>query len=391
MTALGSLFGSSAHLINGPTNAISLVVFGTVAGVGAGPDDPGRVGLVALLAVLVGLIQITLALLRLGGLAQRVPEAVILGFVTGGAVLVALSQVPVLLGLRPAGSETDLFLVRLWRTCRRGGPIDLRSLAVGLGTLAAVAALRWLGGRARMRLPELLLGLILVSLLVWALGPASAGGQAGRLDVADGLPAPRLPLPPSGWESQGLQIGWGALAIALVGLAEALAMARTLAARSELPLDCNRQCLAEGLANLGGGLFQALPGSGSLSRSAINYEAGAATRLSGVFSAAAVAAALWLFAPLVRFVPPAALAGVLLWTAARLVEPGRLWHCLRSSPGDAAVVLSTAFAAVCFRVELCVPVGLSTSLLCGTLWLTPVSRRSSERDRADRTVSVASR
>jgi hypothetical protein len=79
MAALGSLFGSSARLINGPTNAISLVVFGVVAGAGAGPDDPARIGLVALLALLAGLIQIALSLLKLAGLARHVPEAVVRG------------------------------------------------------------------------------------------------------------------------------------------------------------------------------------------------------------------------------------------------------------------------------------------------------------------------
>src|SRR5262249_41077418 len=107
------------------------------------------------------------------------------------------------------------------------------------------------------------------------------------------------------------------------------AMARPLAAWSGQPLDYDLQCLAEGLANLGGGLFGCMPGSGSLSRSALNYHAGAATRLSGVVAAAAVAAALWLFAPLGGFVPQPALAGGRLCTAPRLIHPraavGRLW------------------------------------------------------------------
>jgi SulP family sulfate permease len=158
-------------------------------------------------------------------------------------------------------------------------------------------------------------------------------------------------------------IGGGALAVALVGLVEALAMAKSLAAWSGKPLDYNRQCLAEGLANLGGGLFGCLPGSGSLSRSAVNYASGAATRLSGVFSAVAVAAALWLAAPLAGFVPQPALGGVLLWTAWRIIDPRRLWACLRSSRADAAIALATAFAAVVIRVEVAVVVGVSLSLL----------------------------
>jgi SulP family sulfate permease len=367
MTALASMFGSSAHLINGPTNAISLVVFGVVGGVGTGPDDPSRIGLVAMLAVLAGLIQIALSLLKLGGLARRVPEAVVLGFMAGAGLLVALTEVPTVLGLEEAGTGEDHLLYRLWLTCSRGGPADMLSLAICLGTLALIAGLHGLSARLKVKAPAMILSLVLVSALVALLELAPAGGRTGPLHVEGGFPTPRLPVLPPGWLRELRWIGTQALVIAPLGLVEALAMARSLEAWSGQPLDCNRQCLAEGLANLGGGLFGCLPGSGSLSRSAVNYFAGAATRLSGVFSAAAVAAALGLFAPLAGFVPLPALAGVLLWTAWRIIDLRRLWGCLRSSRADAAIALSTAFAAVFIRVELAVLAGIASSLLCRAL------------------------
>jgi SulP family sulfate permease len=363
VAALGSLFGSSAYLIHGPTNAVALVVFGVVAGVGTGPDDAGRLGLVALLAMLAGLIQVTLALLKLGGLARHVPAAVLVGFITGAGLLEALAQIPTILGLRLAGAGGDLILHRLWLTCSRGGPADVCSLAISVTTLALVVGLHRLGGRLKMRLPEMLLSLVAVSALVALLGLTPSPGRACGLRVEGGLPTPRLPVLPPGGLGQLPAIGGGALAIALLGLVEGLAMARSLAARSGQPLDCNRQCLAEGLANLGGGFFQCLPGSGSLSRSALNYSAGAVTRLSGIIAAAAVAASLVLFAPLLRFVPPAALSAVLLWTAWHIVEPRRLWACLRSRP-DSVVLLSTALSVVFLRVEFAVFVGIGSSVLC---------------------------
>jgi SulP family sulfate permease len=100
--------------------------------------------------------------------------------------------------------------------------------------------------------------------------------------------------------------------IAFVGLIEALSIAKALANLSKQKLDYNRQILAEGLANLTGGFFQCIPGSGSLSRSAINYQAGAATRFSGVVTAAVVAVAVLLFASLLRYIPNPALSGLLL-------------------------------------------------------------------------------
>jgi SulP family sulfate permease len=384
VTALGSLFGSSAHLINGPTTAISLVVFGVVAGTGTGPDDPTRIGLVALLAVLAGLIQVVLSLLKLGGLGRHVPEAVLLGFMAAAGLLEGLTQIPTVLGLRPAGGGEDHLLGRLWLTCSRGGPANVVSLTICLGTVGLLGGLRLLSGRLKVRLPEMLLSLGVVSLLAGLLGLAPAEGRVALGHVENGLPIPRLPVPPSGGVQHPGTLAAGALAVALLGLAEAVAMAKSLAARSGQQVDYNRQCLAQGLANLGGGLFGCLPGSGSLSRSAINYHAGAATRLSGVFSAAVVAAALWLFAPLLGRVPPPALGGVLLWTAWSLVDPRRLWDRLRSSRADAAVVLSTVLVAVLAGIEFAMFAGIAMSFLwralrngpAGNWWPTLRGRRA---------------
>jgi SulP family sulfate permease len=327
------------------------------------------------------LIQIALSLLKLGGLARHIPKAVIWGFMAGAGLLEALTQMPTVLGLRLAGAGADHVPYRLWLTCSRGGPVDVYSLAISLGTVAVVCGLHRLNGRLNVRIPFLLLSLILISLLVGLLNVAPPEGPIGGLHVASALPTPQLPALPPGWVQQLRPIGGGALAIAFLGLVEALAMASALAARSEQPLDYDRQCLAEGLANFGGGLFGCLPGSGSLSRSAINFYSGAATRWSGVFSAAAVAAALWLFAPLARFVPPPALAGVLLWTAWHVIDPQRLWVCVRSS--RAAAALSTAFAAVVVGIQFAIFAGIASSLLCRKLMVCnpvggqPVSRSAS--------------
>ncbi len=360
MTALGSLFGSSRLLINGPTNAISLVVFGAVAGLTTSPEDPTRMAMVSLLAVLVGLIQVTMALLKLGDLTRYVSESVILGFMAGAGMLVALTQMDSLLGLRRVGDAHDHLLVRLWRTWTEGGPVDYRALGIGLATLAAIAALHGWSRRLRIRLPELLTALVAVSLTVWLfdLWPAARGG--GRLTLERQLPAPRLPVFHPDWIRE---LWGGALAVALLGLVEALAIAKSLAARTREPFDYNRQCLAEGIANLGAGLFRCMPGSGSLTRSAINYFAGAVTRLSGLFAALTVAGVLLLFAPLASFVPRPALAGVLLWTAWRIVDRKRLLYALRATRFDAGLAIATAVTAVFISIEFSILVGTFLSFL----------------------------
>ena len=154
-----------------------------------------------------------------------------------------------------------------------------------------------------------------------------------------------------------------ACAIALLGLLEAVAIAKSIANQTREVLDCNRQCLAEGLANLVGGLFQCMPGSGSLTRSAINYQAGAVSRWSGVYSAAAVALVVLLLAPLAHYIPRAALAGILLVTAAGLIDRKRLSYALRASRYDASLVLATAGVAVFVGVEWSILIGTALSIL----------------------------
>jgi SulP family sulfate permease len=207
--------------------------------------------------------------------------------------------------------------------------------------------------------------LIVVAWVAHAIGwttPADGGGTAiavaGRVPAV--LPTAHIPTIKLGWL---VQFAPDALAIAFLGLLEALAIAKSIALHTGQTLDFNRQCLAEGLANLVGGFFRCLPGSGSLSRSAINHQSGGATRVVGVMAAAAVAIAVLLFAPLSRFVPKAALAALLLITAARLVEPKRLLYMVRASRQDAAVLAITVTSAFAFGLDTAILVGVALSIL----------------------------
>jgi SulP family sulfate permease len=351
--ALLALFGSSSYLIGGPTNAISLAVFSAGLTVAGGVAD--RLAAVFLLAILVGLIQVLIALLKLGDLTRYVSESVLLGFMAGAGIMVALGQLPNLLGLTPQPSS--YFLYGLWLTLSQGGPPNPYALGVGLGAAALVLVLGRLGRRLGIAIPDMLAALLTVSVLVWA-----RGWDVGVLDgigkIERELPQPQLPSLDSLREVSG-----SALAIALLGLLESLAIAKSIAARTRQPLDYNRQCLAEGLANVGGGLFQCMPGSGSLTRSAINFQTGAATRLSGIVSAGAVASTLLVFAPLGRYVPKAALAGILIVVAWRLVDRQRLLYCLRATRFDAGIALATAAAALFISIEFSILIGTFLSFL----------------------------
>ncbi len=353
MTALGSLFGSSSHLINGPTNAIALVVFSAIAGLGQ-LTAVQKSEAVFFLALLVGGIQIVIALCKLGDLTRYVSESVILGFMTGAGILVGLSQVPNLLGLRNLGTGHQHLLHRIWQSLI-GNPVQPVAVAIGLGTTILVVGLRRIDRRWNFPLPDMLIALVLASVAA-----ALCGWKENWPQFEAGLPDLHIPVIEADW-IRGLS--GSASAIALLGLLEALAIAKSIAARTRQPLDYNRQCLAEGLANLGGGLFQCIPGSGSLSRSAINYQAGAYSRVSGILAAAAVAVVILTFAPLAKYVPKPALAGILMVTAWRLIDRARLVYCFKATSYDASIALATAGFAVLLNIEYSILFGTFLSFL----------------------------
>jgi SulP family sulfate permease len=332
VTLVASLLGSSSHLINGPTSAISLVVFSALAFL-----DPNATSdiyeAMFLLGVMVGIIQIGIAVFKLGDLTRYISESVILGFMAGAAVLLAVGQVGNALGVREQGTGHQHVLYRLWLTVVHGEPFNLKALAISAASVVLALLLRRVV--RRYRLPQLDMFVVLLTVATAAYGLGwSQPGEGGRTAVAvigslkAGLPTPHIPEIHWNWIGQ---LSSSAVAIAFLGLLEALSIAKSIAHHTRQPLDCNRQCLAEGVANLLGGFFRCLPGSGSLSRSAINYQAGAATRFSGVVTSVAVALAVLALAPLTRYIPKAALAGLLLVTAVRLVDFERLRYTLRAS------------------------------------------------------------
>lgn len=373
MTAVGALFDSSKQLINGPTNAISIAVLSALGAAGLGGAEisiDAKVSAAVLLAFMIGVIQTGISLLRLGDLTRYISHAVIVGFTAGAAILLVLDQLKHLLGFSSKGDPHDHFLVRLWHTLAEGGAPHETTVALGVGTIVFVLTLNWINRRLRWRIPELLLGVIIAAACVWALKldepVKDAQGvvvrQAVKVigDIPRSLPSLQVP---SFDAALAHELSGSAFAIALLGLLEAMAMAKAIAARTEQKLDMNQQCLSEGLANTVGSFFQCYAGSGSLTRSAINHQAGGATQWSGVISAIAVAVTMLLFAPWARYVPRAALAGVLMISAFRMVDSHKLAYHLRVTRMDAAIVIATAFAAVAISVEFCILIGVFLSFV----------------------------
>jgi len=364
VTLVASLLGSSSHLINGPTSAISLVVFSALAFI-----DPNASADVYeamfLLGVMVGIIQIGIAVFKLGDLTRYISESVILGFMAGAAVLLAIGQIGNALGVRDKGTGNQHVLYRLWLTVVHGDPINQKALVVSAVTVIFAVLLRRAVRRWRLPQLDMFVVLLLVALGSYAAGWSlpDAGGKTAVSVVGSikaSLPQPHIPEIHWSWIGQ---LSSSAVAIAFLGLLEALSIAKSIAHHTRQPLDYNRQCLAEGVANLVGGFFRCLPGSGSLSRSAINYQAGAATRVSGVITAVVVALAVLALAPLTRYIPKPALAGLLLVTSVRLIDFERLRYTLRASRYDAGLAVITALSGLLIGVEYSILIGVALSIL----------------------------
>ncbi|MET0343575.1 MAG: SulP family inorganic anion transporter [Polyangiales bacterium] len=363
-TAIAAIFGSSSHLINGPTGAVSLVVFSTLSIF----DPNARVEAseaMFLLAVMIGLIQILIAVLKLGDLTRYISESVITGFMSGAAMLTVTGQIGNALGMKSQGTGHDHVFYRLWLTLTQDASPNPKALLIsGTSIFLAIAARRLV---RRFDLPQLdmFAALMLVVVPSYLLG-WSLPGPTGKAAVSliEEVPAalPRLHVPEIEWGWLG-KLSSGALAIAVLGLLETLAIAKAIAYKTRQPLDFNRQCLASGLGNLIGGFFRCMPGAGSLSRSAINHQAGAMTRMSGVFTAVLVAIIVLSFASLTRYIPKAALAGLLIVAAGRLIDLERARYIVRASSYDALLMFATLVATLVVGVEFSIMLGVLLSAL----------------------------
>jgi SulP family sulfate permease len=364
VTAIASIFGSSSHLINGPTSAISLLVFSSLAFI----DPENRTALfeaLFVLGILVGVIQILIAVLKLGDLTRYISESVIIGFMAAAAFLLAVGQIGNALGVKDKGDGHMQILHRLYLTLFHGDAINFRAVFLSVTTVTLAIVLRRLV--KRFGLPQIdLLSVLVVAAVIAYLAGWSTTAQGGKTAVSL---AAKVPQSLPGFHIPDVNLSWlgelsqGALAIAFIGLIEALSIAKAIAHQSQQKIDYNRQILAEGLANLTGGFLQSLPGSGSLSRSAINFQAGALSRFSGIVAAATVAIALLLFAPLLHYIPSAALAGLLIITAVRLVDYRRLLTTLKASRYDAGLIIITALTGVLIDLDKAVLLGIALSII----------------------------
>ena len=349
---VAALFGSSLHLISGPTTAISIVVFSSIGSL-AQPGSEEYIRLVLTLTFLAGVYQLAFGLARLGTLVNFVSHSVVVGFTSGAAILIATSQLKHVLGLSLPDSHA---FVEVWlNLLGRLNQINFYVFAVAMVTLIAAVFFR----ATIPRWPGMLFAMIIGSLLCLLIN-----GSGHGISLVGQMPAR---LPPLSMPDFSLEIirelAPKALAVALLGLIEALSIGRSIAAKSHQQIDGNQEFVGQGLSNIIGSFFSSYAGSGSFTRSGINYQAGAITPLSAVFSAILLALLMLLVAPLTAYLPIAAMGGIILLVAYNLIDVHHIRTIIKTSREETAVLLATFFATLFLDLEFAIYIGVFLSLV----------------------------
>ncbi|MFE2597720.1 SulP family inorganic anion transporter [Streptomyces sp. NPDC059396] len=353
--ALAAVFGGSNLQVSGPTGAMTVVLVPIVAAHGTG--GVLAVGLIA------GLMLLVLALVRAGRYMAYVPASVVEGFTLGIACVIGLQQIPNALGVAPP--EGDKVLVVAGRAVEE----FVRSpnwTAVLLA--AAVAGTMLAGARWRPAVPFSIVAVIAATVAGQALSPGTVP-TIGALPV--GLPAPSLTfLDPSALAS----LLAPAVAVAALAALESLLSAQVADGMTVGEKhDPDRELFGQGLANIAAPLFGGVPATGAIARTAVNVRTGASSRLAALTHAVVLAVIVFAAAPLVSRIPLAALAGVLIATAVRMVEVGSLRAMARATRSDAVVLVLTAVATLALDLVYAVITGLAVA---GALALRAVAKHA---------------
>jgi SulP family sulfate permease len=350
---VGALFGSSWHLVSGPTTAASIVLYSSLS-VLAEPGSADYVQLAITLAFMVGAIEIVMGLFRLGALVNFISHSVVIGFTAGAGILIAANQVKDFFGLPiPRGAtfhDVAVFFVE------HIGDISPAATTVGVVTLLSGILSR----RMIPRIPYMLVAIVAGSLVALAF----EFGLDAPITMVGALPSHPPPLSMPTFTMQAMRdLAPAALAVTLFALTEALSISRALAVRSGQHINSNQEFLGQGLSNIAGSFFSSYVATGSFNRSGLNYEAGAKTPLAAMIGGAALLAVIVLVAPLAAYLPNAAMAGILFLVAWGLIDFKHIAQIARASRSETAVLVVTFLSTLFFPLEFAIFAGVLLSLL----------------------------
>ena len=354
--ALASLFGSSWHMVAGPTNAVAILLFASLGHL-ATPGSSDYISLVLVVTFLTGLFQFAMGLARLGTLVNFISHTVIVGFSTGAAILIATQQLKSFLGI-PMPSDAS-FVQTLRQTVLQLGHINPWVTAVGVFTIVSgLLAKRYL-----KKVPFMITATVAGSLAALALDVAF-GHEVTGIRTVGALPAqlPPFSVPNLSFDTLG-KVAPTALATTILSLTLGVSVGRTLGIRSGQRIDANQEFIGQGLSNLVGSFFSSFTSAGSFNRSAANFEAGAKTPLASIFSSLMLVGIVLLVAPLAAYLPLATVAGILFLIAYGLVDVRRMRSIFATSRSEASVMLVTLLAALFLGLQTAIYAGVLLSLL----------------------------
>ncbi|WP_428623058.1 SulP family inorganic anion transporter [Sedimenticola sp.] len=361
---IAALFGSSKHLVSGPTTAASVVLFSALS-VYAAPGSPDYVILALTLTFMVGVFELALGLARMGALVNFISHSVVIGFTAGAATLIAAKQLKHFFGIEmDSGGHLHEIIFNFSQQLQQINPWVT---GVALVTLfSGIAFKRWFP-RMPYMIAAMLTGSILSVLLDTWFGHATT-----QIPNVGALPATLPPLSAPHLSLQHVKdLAPTALAVTLFALTEAVSIGRSLAARGGYRIDGNQEFIGQGLSNIAGAFFSGYVATGSFNRSGLNYQSGAKTPLASIFAALILMVIVLLVAPYAAYLPKAAMAGILFLVAWGLIDFKEISHILKSSKRETAVLMVTMLSAMFLELEFAIFAGVLLSLV---LYLERVSK-----------------
>jgi SulP family sulfate permease len=352
---IAALFGSSYHLISGPTTAISIVVFATVSEmVDVTTELETYISLTLVLTLMAGLIQFAMGLARMGRLVNFVSHSVIIGFTAGAGILIGFKQLKHVFGMEmPQGiSFYDIVKNIVLNIDQTNWYVFIVAIST---MLVAIFIQKLVKPLSRF---YMLIAMVFGSILAIFLG-GEAHGIENVGEVPSGLPPFQVP---NVTFSNIRRLSSGAITLALLGLIEAVAIARSIALSSNQRIDGNQEFKGQGLSNLVASFFSSYMGSGSFTRSGVNYQAGAKTPLSAIFAAFFLMIVLLLFSNYASYLPKSAMGGIILLVGYNLIDFHHIRQVVKSSGRELIVLGATLFGALFFELETALFTGIGLSL-----------------------------
>ncbi len=351
---IAALWGSSRQLGTGPVAVVSTMTATTLAPVVAAMLDPGftheqymalYIPTAMLLALMVGIFQFSLGVLRLGAIVNFLSHPVIVGFTNAAALFIGLTQISKIFGVEMPGAPSDHFIsVRIWGVIQNLGNTSIVTLVMGMAAFGIMIGMK----KFLPRYPGVLIAVVLTTIVSFLIDFEGMGGAVVG-NVPEGLPA--FAMPTFDYQAiSGLLIG--AIIVSLVGFMEAISIAKAMAAKTKDRVDPNQELIGQGLANITGSFFQSYPASGSFSRSAVNLNAGARTGFSSVVTAAVVVITLLFLTPLLYHLPKATLAAVVIMAVFGLINFKAVRHIWAANKHDGIAAIVTFVATIASAPQL---------------------------------------